>query len=160
MKMKKIWMILGAIIISLSMVRAQSLVITTSDGNEVSQSFDNLLSLSFPASYLLVKQTDGASNQIQSTDIRKIWFKDIPVKTDEKSKSTEAISVFPNPVNDILQVKNLNETNGVLKIYRIDGSLYYSKATTESESSIDVSNWRGGLYILKYNSRAVKFQKL
>ncbi len=160
MKMKKIWMILGVVVISLSMAQAQSLVITTIDGNEVNQTFDNLLSLSFQANYLLVKQINGVSNEIQQDEIRKIWFKDVPINSDEKIKSTSAILVFPNPVNDVLQVKNLSETNGVLQIYRMDGSLYYSITTIGTELNVDVSDWRSGLYILKFNSRAVKFQKL
>jgi hypothetical protein len=70
----------------------------------------------------------------------------------------ESIKVYPNPVNDQLNVEGLS-SNDNIDIYNAIGQRLMQ--TTYRGSAIDVSKFRPGVYILKFenNSSLVRFVK-
>lgn len=76
-----------------------------------------------------------------------------------------ALTIFPNPANDIISIKNPNFINlKSIEIYSVLGSL--SKEISFSKNaqnpSIDVSDLNSGIYLLKLNTveELSKFQKI
>jgi hypothetical protein len=55
----------------------------------------------------------------------------------------EIISVYPNPVKDILNINNLNETH-IVKVFAIDGRIIFEGNTP----SLNTNNWSNGIYEL------------
>ena len=64
----------------------------------------------------------------------------------DKNMADDICSVYPNPVSDILNIKHIN--GALVKIYNMQGVLLYSKKTTGSNSSIDVSKFNRGGFLL------------
>ncbi len=57
----------------------------------------------------------------------------------------QVLNVYPNPVNEVLNIKNANDLS-VVRIYSITGKLMVE--TTEVTSSIDVSSYPAGMYTI------------
>lgn len=62
------------------------------------------------------------------------------------------ISIYPNPSNEYIKIKWTTPIdNSVVEIYSITGSLLY-KNTLNSDNSINISDLKSGIYIIKMNS--------
>lgn len=59
------------------------------------------------------------------------------------------ISVYPNPVNDILTIKLGDCENTSINIYDVYGRTVYSKTTTDNSLMVNMSSYSTGTYILK-----------
>lgn len=78
------------------------------------------------------------------------------LSTEENELSS--IKIFPNPVKDILNIKNTD--NVILKIFSINGSLLKS-LTSKSDLKVNVSSFRSGVYILEIsNLRGKRIYKI
>jgi hypothetical protein len=61
-------------------------------------------------------------------------------------------TVYPNPVNDILQVETTDNAAFEMAIYSLQGAKMLQTVTTGNKTSIDVSNLSDGIYFLQiYN---------
>jgi hypothetical protein len=65
--------------------------------------------------------------------------------------TAEALSVYPNPANDMIYFNSAIPANSILKIYTADGREYMDN-TNFSGNSLDVSTIPTGFYILKVTS--------
>ncbi len=74
----------------------------------------------------------------------------------EVLKNKEKISLYPNPVNNILKVNIENaSSDGTIEIYDTNGQLLQKSTILEKENhniNIDVSNFKSGVYLLRWNS--------
>ncbi|MBX9806313.1 MAG: T9SS type A sorting domain-containing protein, partial [Flavobacteriaceae bacterium] len=82
----------------------------------------------------------------------------------EKKNSDNELVFYPNPVSNILNIKNPNgKVIQSLKITNILGKTVYSEAKAEGRNAIDVSNLSYGIYIISVQSgdgiQNFKFQK-
>jgi hypothetical protein len=68
------------------------------------------------------------------------------------------ISIYPNPVQNVLFVKNIGSNDTEIRVYDILGKLIEIQKTTES-TQIDVSGYRQGVYFLKIGNSTHKFIK-
>lgn len=59
-----------------------------------------------------------------------------------------SISLYPNPVKDLLHVQSSKECNMELRIYDLRGSLVYSE-TSNSSFTADLSHFKSGLYMVE-----------
>ncbi len=72
---------------------------------------------------------------------------------------TSEYSIYPNPANTILYIQFTNpETKGRpdsyrVKIYDMNGKLVHEQSVNESTTTINVSNWNAGLYIMNLNGK-------
>ncbi|MBC7424887.1 MAG: T9SS type A sorting domain-containing protein [Bacteroidia bacterium] len=67
------------------------------------------------------------------------------------------LSVYPNPVNDVLTVScnyTVLNANGTVEIYDMTGKLVYSKtaASIESDFTVSTSAFDAGIYTIQYTS--------
>jgi hypothetical protein len=75
----------------------------------------------------------------------------------EKSKAQ--VTVFPNPVNDLLNIKLLKNTQSPVTIYNAFGGIVMYIALADNPTTINVSNFTPGLYYIKVGVNAGKFVK-
>ncbi|MFY9243632.1 MAG: T9SS type A sorting domain-containing protein [Polaribacter sp.] len=69
-----------------------------------------------------------------------------------------SIKIFPNPVNDILSIKNVE--NITIKIYSVNGSLL-KNIKSKTNLDVDISSFKSGVYILEISSlKGKKLQKI
>jgi len=62
------------------------------------------------------------------------------------------ISVYPNPVEDIMTIVNHSSTNFNINLYSLTGKLILSKMITENSTEIDISDLPNGVFFLGGNS--------
>jgi len=63
-------------------------------------------------------------------------------------KQTKMFKIYPNPSDNFVQVELSGEESLDLEIYAIDGTLTLSESV-ENGTTIDVGNWKKGVYILR-----------
>lgn len=64
--------------------------------------------------------------------------------------TNDAISIFPNPTTDLLNIQNNTEdTNALIEIYSISGAKVKSLKATEVVTTVSVSDLQTGMYFVK-----------
>lgn len=74
----------------------------------------------------------------------------------DKSIKSE-ISVFPNPVNDYIQIKNTSSSISEFEIRSMNGQLI-KKGQVYGENRIDVSYMVKGVYMIHFSNDIIKFE--
>ena len=67
-----------------------------------------------------------------------------------EQSQTNAITLFPNPTQDIIHIILSEETlasKPLLKLFQLDGQEVFSKSLTEKETHINISELAQGVYI-------------
>ncbi|MFK7782960.1 T9SS type A sorting domain-containing protein, partial [Psychroserpens sp.] len=67
--------------------------------------------------------------------------------------------LYPNPANNLLNIKLNNITNAKLSIYDIQGKLVFKNSISEQELELNVSDLQSGLYFVKLNTDTKEFVK-
>jgi len=116
----------------------------------------NIQSLRFINNGLNMYLTSGHNSVYELSQIKKITFKAISATSNLDSESY--IQVFPNPVRNILFLKNAEQLSGIITIYTVDGRKILEKSYSQNEG-LDVSSLSQGVYILMLNNQALKFSK-
>ena len=79
---------------------------------------------------------------------------------ENKSANDLNIEVYPNPANQVLNIRSNNEISN-MKIYNMSGQLLKNHIVNAREKSIDVAELKGGLYLLKVETnervRTIRF---
>lgn len=70
----------------------------------------------------------------------------------------DGVSVFPNPVKDVLNVNGLTSASQV-QVVNISGSIVKTALLANSNATLDVADLANGVYFLLYNDTQVKFVK-
>ena len=81
------------------------------------------------------------------------------VEIDDALNDNEGLSIYPNPVQNILQLKSMHPSSDqhwyVLNLY---GQLIDQGKIVSGYATIDVSNYSVGLYQIKYQGNNLKFE--
>lgn len=73
----------------------------------------------------------------------------------------DGVSVFPNPVKNILKVNSNRKTGLRIQVFRTDGSCVYENVSQEQSMDVDMSGFSSGLYIVKLsNENSVFVQRV
>ena len=68
--------------------------------------------------------------------------------------------VFPNPANNYLEIKVLNnEALGEIKIYNMGGSLIKSINAPETHKKLDINNIPSGVYYISVGTEIIRTKK-
>lgn len=88
----------------------------------------------------------------------KIYRSDVEYTTDSKLNTTEFhlennISIYPNPTKNFVTIKsNSSENIKFIELYNTLGQLmYYEVIADKTDSNIDLSKFRDGIYFIKIN---------
>lgn len=96
----------------------------------------------------------NAHTVCEQMEIAHVRKNEINAATEEMTLSHNVLKVFPNPVQDLLQV-NYTSTLGKgtyeIMIHNLSGQLMikYSKDRTAVKQTVDVSTWTAGIYLVQ-----------
>ncbi len=68
--------------------------------------------------------------------------------------STNSLEVYPNPVNDVLNLKNNSTTPVHFEIVDVQGKVILNSQIVISTSQISTTNWERGVYFVKYTANS------
>jgi hypothetical protein len=112
--------------------------------------------------YSYVLTTTGTLKTLAITDPsgNKIYYNNTAnLGTSDLDLNKKSFEIYPNPVNDVLNVNNA-EKNVPVKIFDISGKIVLQTASSDKNFKIDVSSLPTGQYILNIeNYTATKFSK-
>lgn len=86
-------------------------------------------------------------NDTRSSFLIRLKGTEVVLSNDEFNQKKNLFSLSPNPTKNILNINSGNENNYSVKIYDLLGKLLYSNENVSS--SIDVSSFISGLYLIK-----------
>ena len=74
-------------------------------------------------------------------------------------KQMERISVYPNPVCDVLNIEFGTESNFIVSILSLDGKYFTCKEISREGRflSLDISNLTSGVYIVGFENESAKY---
>ncbi len=93
-------------------------------------------------------------------EIWKFFSLQIENPTSTENFLNDELKIFPNPTFETINVKANSDLNTSFVIYNLSGTIIAQGILNASHSSIDVSRLNQGLYFLKVQNKAFKFQKL
>ena len=98
--------------------------------------------------------SDAANTGTDGKNTLSVSGKGILITGIEPQAAFPGLSVFPNPAEDVLNIKLPNQTRPVaLQLVDANGQVVYEQeAVTGDELSIDVSGYRSGVYVLVVSS--------
>ena len=134
---------------------AINLVIENANGKTQSQNVSLIGKWLFERDNLKLLDKEGNLLASESVlDIRKIIFLESSDQTGDKPIYEKAILIYPNPTQDILNIKGLNEKE-VVRVYDIAGVLLFKTKDTQ----INVSAYPTGTYLLQIGTQVVRVIK-
>lgn len=83
----------------------------------------------------------------------------IPELVNIDSSINPRASVYPNPTSGLIYIENPNSTNMEINILSTDGKLIQSISEAESYSSLDLSDFDNGIYLISIETNGVKQTK-
>jgi len=152
---KSMLLLLGSLMVM--SVQASSLMIVDFTGKEKPVEAGSLRALTFAGTTLNIRYQDGKSESISLDSIRKIYF----AQPAALQKPTQAVRVvlFPNPVTEELQLRNLPEGAWSVSIWDISGRKVLQQSVTATAASLSVGQLPSGLYLLRVNNQTYRFSK-
>jgi hypothetical protein len=146
--------------IGVSEVNAQHLTVQMKDGTENSDLLSTIQKLSFSDGNLVLAYKSGSSESNDLAAIQKLYFDNQTSVTESASNEDSKITIYPNPVGDVIRLMNLPNGTTPVFIYGVDSRLLLKVQASSGKESIDVSDLQSGLYLLIADGQAVKFIKL
>lgn len=133
---------------------AINLVIENANGKTQSHNVSMIGKWLFEGDNLKLLDKEGNLLASESVlDIRKIIFLEAGNQTLNVPRYENAILIYPNPTQDILNIKGLD--GGVVRLYDIEGVLLFKTKDTQ----INVSAYPTGTYLLQIGTQVVRFIK-
>ena len=137
--------------------QSTQIVVFLNDGTEQTYDMVEADRLYFEDNTKLVIEQGAYKNTvtIPLADIRKITCSE----TENTTENTDlALSIFPNPVHDVLTIRNL-QGKQTISIYALDGRRMKTIEVTGNQSN-DISDLPIGLYLVKTPAQTLKMIKL
>jgi hypothetical protein len=114
------------------------------------------MNFKFNDNQLLVESNNQSVTAIDITDIRKITL--ASTNSIESYDIGQDILLYPNPTSDQLHFACATEKEIQVAVYAMNGQRLLSQTLSTSET-LDVSSLSTGMYIIKINHFAYKFNK-
>ncbi len=143
-------------------LKAQNLYVDLKNGIENIKQIGSIQKLTFENNKLVFTYISGTSEMFSVSSIKKISFISAFTGIDvvDLEQNNNQISVYPNPVANELNFKNLPEGSSNLFIYRMDGALVLQTQITDFENTVDLSNLTVGIYLVRVNNQILKISKI
>lgn len=130
-------------------------------GNGVSHSTDDLRKLVFSNGKVETYFNDGSMTTYDFSSLQRIYFTDIvgnedPTIVDDVADG--ALLLYPNPASDYINLKGV-PADANITVFNISGMVISNMLADGDVLSIDVANYKSGVYFIKINSDVVKFVK-
>lgn len=143
-------------------LKAQNLYVDFKNGIENAKQIGSIQKLTFENNKMVFTYISGTSEMFSVSSIQKISFISVFTGINDfaSEKNNNQISVYPNPVANELNFKNLPESSSDLFIYRMDGALVLQTQINKFENTVDLSNLAVGIYLVRVNNQIIKISKI
>ena len=136
-------------------------------GDMLSNSDDSFKAFVLPTSAIGTKYVkiigNGQPSGSNFTSIHEIEFYGDASTLSVANKDVNQIKIYPNPVKDIVTLKNIKNNISLVQVFTIDGRKVMEKAVKSSEQEIllDMTSFENGAYILNiFNGSETKQAKM
>lgn len=141
--------------ITLSSLQGQIILnVKTTSGTQTTYTLNGIRKLTFPNSgNMTVTKTTEATNNYVLNNIRYMNFSDLGTNFKTTSKLKSSLQLYPNPVLDVvnIQYRNSEKHYTIVELLSIDGKLHYKSRMNGSTHSINVSEFKQGIYLCRIN---------
>ncbi len=153
--MKKIFIILFILLASKLSAQSYELVIQMNDNNEVSWNSESLRNIYFDGetTLIVVESEDLLTHSYELADIKKIYFTSGNAITEFNNDNK--FFVYPNPAKDNIRI--IGVENQDIEIFSMDGKSMFEG---EYKTSLNISDFPKGTYLIKTDCQTLKFIKL
>lgn len=130
------------------------------DGAELTKMLSVVGRWEFTDGKFILVSTEGEvlAEKASVYDVRKVVFKSEQVST-ATDETTEQLTVYPNPTQDVLFIDGLTEGETV-RIYSLEGRLLISEvALYDGAVQLNVASLAEGTYLLQMGTEIVKIIK-
>jgi hypothetical protein len=69
------------------------------------------------------------------------------------------MTIYPNPADNKIYIRNANNSTSKISIYRMDGAIVKRDQLLSDDNSIEINELPNGLYLLRINNQTLKFIK-
>jgi len=156
------------LVLGLTGLQAQTMYVKEKSGTQTAYTLSDIRKMSFSSGNILVIKTSGSTDTYALEDIRYLNFKDLTTGLPiAKQDNLNNLTVFPNPVNDVLHIQFAASENqqASLELLSIEGKVVYSQTLSRQAVvyQINISSLPKGLYVCKINNgtsiETIKFIK-
>lgn len=119
-------------------------------------SLDNM---NFQNNHLQFQLTDGTTQTINFSMVRRLFF-DVTFGVEEQNAVQPELSIYPNPANDRINLKQRGLNKMPAAIYSISGQLIQSFVIENEETQIFLDGLESGIYFIRCQSFNAKLIKL
>jgi hypothetical protein len=132
-------------VVGLSKSKSQSIIIEEKMGTKTIVSLSAMKSISFVGGNMVVKKQGGTNASFVISGLRKFFFSSSTDINDAPEDVAGAWVVYPNPVNDDLNISIPSGQPAQVEIFDSNGRSVY-KEVFYQQAIIDVSFLRSGFY--------------
>lgn len=160
--MKRICLLILILLLAAAEISAQSLVIRTKDGSEITLPLSSLQKCTFADQNFRATLTNGSASIWNLSDITKIQFSPGSSGTGNTGwdENSGKLMAYPNPANDLIRIKNAPAGMQTIRIFQTDGIQVLQTMISPDQSAVDIHSLARGMYLLKINNQAFTFIKL
>ncbi len=133
----------------------QNMYVFEKAGVQSNFTLSNIQKLTFSVGSMAVNSTAGNSKVYALSNIQKVIFKSSFLNLNRIGTESEKLSLFPNPVSNILHINDLPEFDKTIQIeiISIDGKIIYQNKINnmldQFPFAIDVTSIQKGLYFCR-----------
>jgi len=144
---------------SLSVKAQQGLIVKSSSGTSTPLSYSAVSKLTFVDEIMTIVSPSGVAGQTFSlATTSTITFADVSPNAIADLVNNEGLKVYPTLVVSQLNIKGANVGN-IASIYNITGSKLMQFSILSDIETVNVSNLKCGVYMLRINGETFKFNK-
>jgi hypothetical protein len=153
--------------LGLTGLQAQTMYVKERSGTQTTYTLSNIQKMSFSSGNLTIIKTDNSGNVYALSDLQYLNFPKITMDLQEDlSFKNQMLSVYPNPVGDILNIDltGMSQAEGTISIINFEGKTLVSRQVNNEEVLLlDISHLPTGIYLCRYSNaseiRTVKIIK-
>ena len=129
-------------------------------GNGESHSTEDLRKLVFNNGKIDTYFTDGNMTSYEFSSLQRIYFTEVEKgdPTLVEDVTNEGILLYPNPASDFINLSGV-PTDANITVFNMSGMVIANMKADGNDLSIDVANYKSGIYFIRINSEVVKFIK-
>lgn len=142
--------------LGLTGLQAQTMQFKETSGLQIAYSLNTISKLSFASGNVIVQKTSGSMDLHALANLRYMIFTDSTTGLSETEQTTAEVNVFPNPVDDVLniQLSSPATSSGTIEIITMEGKIvrYHVINSKDTFCRINVINLPKGMYICRVNN--------
>lgn len=148
-------LIICLLILSTFKIQAQNVVVD--DGNPSAFSLSDVATITFNNGKIQFKLKQGGVSEFEIGQLPIIRFNDIATQR-SSIQNPSSLVIYPNPFYNLVQIdlEGLEDYNGLLYVYNLEGKAVYTQNIQLVKSTIDLSTLSKGVYLLVFTNNNIQ----